>query len=695
MKKNIIFILFFGFLSNCSNEYLELNSLNISIGPDINFPLGTVDMTLENVIGNLGMDTQNDSTGIYLETRLDSVATIYADSLFPDIPVASIADSFAMGTVQLPQFQLQNGMSLSQFGNAAGGTIAAMVNSLNGTTQPFPPLGPASGGTYPTLGSSPVCEALLTSGSTTLQITNNWPVPISLNVVLYDVTNGAVVTSFQFTNVPSGSNQSQTKSLVGKTVSGNLVFDIISVSTPGSAGSSVYINTSEQIIMNMSMSGLEAQSGSVYFPTSELSTSSDYMTFPMPTGIQLSKILVESAKLVYKISSPLQAVVTTELTMPNSNDGFGEYSVQINSGPLLPDTGTILMNNVELDLTSNPNASYNSLGYIVHSFLADISNCIEFDQSENLSFEFSIEDMKLKGIEGYLGQFSFQDSSSINIDSIGDLSFDYLSFYESEIDFEITNGLGIPMFFSLDLDSENQFGKFSKNISNFPVSYPSEYIYPLERESVMEIRPDASDPFISLPNNSLKFEFGADIVSTFQQNAFENFIYKGEDLNANVILRQKTNIALSNLVISDTINLGAPIDTSGFSSIDSLFLALDYANNLGLEMETTLDFLDANDSVVKWDAVDSFGNAILDSTGNAVNNPISKIMPLLDGIGNVKVALSKAEINRLSEVSKISLSLKLSSVGLPNPVTLFPNSSILMSLSLGGKFNLKVVDLRP
>ena len=526
MKKIVILIFLFGFLSNCSNEYLGLNTLNISVGPDINFPLGTVDMTLGNVVGNLGMDTQNDSTGIYIETRLDSVATIYADSLFPEIPVASISDSFAMGTVQLPQFQLQNGMSLSQFGSAAGGTVAALINSLNGTTQPFPALGPASGGSYPTLGSSPVCEAILTSGSTTLQITNNWPVPVSLNVVLYDVTNGAVVTSFQFTNVPSGSTQSQIKSLVGKTISGNLVFDIVSVNTPGSSGSPVYINTSEEIIMNMSMTGLEAQSGSVYFPTSELSTTADYMNFPMPSGVQLSKILVESAKLVYKISSPLQTVVTTELTMPNSNDGFGEYSVQINSGPLLPDTGTILMSNVELDLTSNPNASYNSLGYIVHSFLADISNCIEFDQSENLTFEFSIQDMKLKGIEGYLGQFSFQDSSSIDIDSIGDLSFDYLSFYEPQIDFEITNGLGIPMFFSLDLDSENQFGKFTEKVTNFPVSYPSEYIYPLERESIMEIRPEASDPFISLPNNSLKFEFGADIVSTFQQNAFENFIYK-------------------------------------------------------------------------------------------------------------------------------------------------------------------------
>jgi hypothetical protein len=89
-------------------------------------------------------------------------------------------------------------MSLSQFGSAAGGATAALVNSLNGTTQPFPALGPSSGGTYPTLGSSPVCEALLTAGSSSLSITNNWPVPVSVNVVLYDVTNGAVVTSFQF-----------------------------------------------------------------------------------------------------------------------------------------------------------------------------------------------------------------------------------------------------------------------------------------------------------------------------------------------------------------------------------------------------------------------------------------------------------------------------------------------------------------
>jgi hypothetical protein len=668
VKRGVILFLLLAILSNCSNEYVGIDALDIAIGPDINFPIGTVDMTLGNVVGNLGMETQSDSTGIYLETRLDSVATIYADSLFPEIPVASIVDSFAMGTVQLPQFQLQNGMSLSQFGNAAGGTVAAMVNSLNGTTQPFPPLGPASGGTYPTLGTSPVCEALLTSGSTSLQITNNWPVPVSLNVVLYDLTNGAVVTSFQFTNVPSGSTQSQTKSLVGKTISGNLVFDIVSVNTPGSSGASVYINTSEEIIMNMSMSGLEAESGSVYFPTSELSTSADYMTFPMPSGVQLSKILVESANLVYKITSPLQTVVTTDLTMPNSNDGFGEYSIQINSGPLLPDTGTIVMTNVELDLTSNPNSSYNSLGYIVHSFLADISNCIEFDQSENLTFEFSIQDMKIKGIEGYLGQFSFQDSSSIDIDSIGDLSFDYLSFYEPEVDFEITNGLGIPLFFSLDLESQNQFGKFSQNVSNFPISYPTEYIYPLERISVMEIRPSASDPFISLPNNSLKFEFGADIVSTFQQNAFENFIYKGEDLNANVILRQKTNIALSNLVISDTIDLGGPLDTSGFYRLDSLFLTISYSNNLGMEMETTLDFIDSADSIV-----------------------MTKPMALLDGIGESKIGLSKTEIGELSKVSKISIGLKLSTVGLPESVTLFPESSILMNLSLGGKLKVKII----
>ncbi len=668
MKKGVILLLLLAVLSNCSNEYVGIDALDISIGPDINFPLGTVDMTLGNVVGNLGMETQSDSTGIYLETRLDSVATIYADSLFPEIPVAAIVDSFGIGTVQLPQFQLQNGMSLSQFGNAAGGATAALVASLNGTTQPFPALGPSSGGTYPTLGSSPVCEALLTSGSATLQITNNWPVPVSINVILYDATNGAVVTSFQFTNVQSGSSQSQTKSLVGKTISGNLLYDVVSVSTPGSSGASVYINTSEEVIMNMSMSGLEAESGSVYFPTSELNTSSDYMIFPMPSGVQLSKILVESANLVYKINSPIQSVVTTELTMPNSNDGFGEYSVQINSGPLLADTGTLVMTNVELDLTTNPNLSYNSLGYIVHSFLADISNCIEFDESENLTFEFSIRDMKLKGIEGFLGQFSIEDSSSLSIDSIGDLKFDYLSFYEPEIDLEITNGLGIPMFFSLDLESENQFGKYYESVSNFPVAYPADYIFPLDRQSTMEIRPNKNDPFISLPNNTLNFKFGADIASTFQQNPYENFIYKGEDLNANVILRQKSNIALSKLVISDTIDLGGPMDTTGFYRLDSLFINISYSNNLGMEMATTLDFLDSADSIV-----------------------MTKPMSLLDGIGEAKIGLSKIEIGELSKVSKISIGLKLSTVGLPESVTLFPDSSILMNLSLGGKLKVKII----
>tara|TARA_B100000767_G_scaffold273822_1_gene305077 strand:- start:1908 stop:3914 length:2007 start_codon:yes stop_codon:yes gene_type:complete len=668
VKKGVILLLLLAVLSNCSNEYVGIDALDISIGPDINFPLGTVDMTLGNVVGNLGMETQSDSTGIYLETRLDSVATIYADSLFPEIPVAAIVDSFGIGTVQLPQFQLQNGMSLSQFGNAAGGATAALVASLNGTTQPFPALGPSSGGTYPTLGSSPVCEALLTSGSATLQITNNWPVPVSINVILYDATNGAVVTSFQFTNVQSGSSQSQTKSLVGKTISGNLLYDVVSVSTPGSSGASVYINTSEEVIMNMSMSGLEAESGSVYFPTSELNTSSDYMIFPMPSGVQLSKILVESANLVYKINSPIQSVVTTELTMPNSNDGFGEYSVQINSGPLLADTGTLVMTNVELDLTTNPNLSYNSLGYIVHSFLADISNCIEFDESENLTFEFSIRDMKLKGIEGFLGQFSIEDSSSLSIDSIGDLKFDYLSFYEPEIDLEITNGLGIPMFFSLDLESENQFGKYYESVSNFPVAYPADYIFPLDRQSTMEIRPNKNDPFISLPNNTLNFKFGADIASTFQQNPYENFIYKGEDLNANVILRQKSNIALSKLVISDTIDLGGPMDTTGFYRLDSLFINISYSNNLGMEMATTLDFLDSADSIV-----------------------MTKPMSLLDGIGEAKIGLSKIEIGELSKVSKISIGLKLSTVGLPESVTLFPDSSILMNLSLGGKLKVKII----
>jgi len=122
VKKIAILIFLFGFLSNCSNEYLGLNTLNISVGPDINFPLGTVDMTLGNVVGNLGMDTQNDSTGIYIETRLDSVATIYADSLISRdscrLDIRFFCDG---GQSSYLNFNYKMECPLSQFGSAAGG----------------------------------------------------------------------------------------------------------------------------------------------------------------------------------------------------------------------------------------------------------------------------------------------------------------------------------------------------------------------------------------------------------------------------------------------------------------------------------------------------------------------------------------------------------------------------------------------
>ena len=87
-----------------------------------------------------------------------------------------------------------------------------------------------------------------------------------------------------------------------------------------------------------------------------------------------------------------------------------------------------------------------------------------------------------------------------------------------------------------------------------------------------------------------------------------------------------------------------------------------------MEMETTLDFIDSADSIV-----------------------MTKPMALLDGIGESKIGLSKTEIGELSKVSKISIGLKLSTVGLPESVTLFPESSILMNLSLGGKLKVKII----
>ena len=313
-------------LNACSGDFLNLSDTDLSISPFLNVPLGTVNITMSNVVPDTGLVSQ-DSNRFFISYNIDSALTVFADSLIPELPAIQFSDSADLANVVLPNFSQAADLTLGEFGPTA---------NLNGGIFIFPPLGPVYGGSQTLQGNSPVCSAVLSQGTVTLTVTNSWPIPVQLSLALVNNSNGVTITNFVFPMILPGGSSAQTKSLVGKTFSNNMSFEIINVQSPGSSGSPVPYTSSDEISFVLQSNSIEVSSGSVVFPQSQLFTSSDFYDFGLANGIRLKKIFVKRAVIRYQVSMPIDGIVETDITIPFSDNFGSPFGFTINSTPGLP-----------------------------------------------------------------------------------------------------------------------------------------------------------------------------------------------------------------------------------------------------------------------------------------------------------------------------------------------------------------------
>lgn len=649
--------------SACTGEYIPLNTLGGTFHPNLSVPIGTISMVLKDGVSNLSSDLQSDTSSFFFEQSIDSAVTIYADSLLPELPDFGLTDSFDIGAVNLPNFTISNSMTLSQFGAAAGGTTNTIIQGLNGTTQVFPQLGPINGGSYPLQGSSPICSATINQGTCELTINNGWPTPISMVVALVNAGSGSQLANFNFLSVSPGQSATQIKSLVGKQLGSSLTLQVISMSTLGSGGQLVYINTADAITMSLSTNNIEVQEGNVIFPQSQLFSTQYEETLSLPTGLSLHEIEIQYGKIKYEITTPLAEIVTTNVLIPNSFDGFGEFGFQINTGPFLPDTGTIIIQDVAIDLVSGGAPNTFPLSVLVE--IADISNCIGFDFQESVSISFSFEEVQLKSATGFFGEFSFGVADTVDLDGIEVLPGATLLFFEPEISLDFNNSIGVPIFVDLDLASHNSQGSFHADVQNFGIDYPQTKAFPRNRESSLIVSPDPSDPFIEIPGNIFGIEIDATVASTsVQSNGIPNFIQKGDDLNADITILQRSKFALSNLIITDTIQTGQLVDTSLVDLLEDVRITLSGLSVIPLDIDLTLDFIDGQGNV-------QFNDTLVLSYGEIVS----------------ELHLDFNQIQSLPVVEAIVLNLGISSTEFPEQVILKPDDYLECLLSLDAIVN--------
>ncbi len=76
------------------------------------------------------------------------------------------------------------------------------------------------------------------TGTLSLELTNNWPVPVSMGVDLVNTATGSTIVSYSLSNASAnGGTATDTESLVNKTLPNSVGFKITSLTSPGSGTS--------------------------------------------------------------------------------------------------------------------------------------------------------------------------------------------------------------------------------------------------------------------------------------------------------------------------------------------------------------------------------------------------------------------------------------------------------------------------
>jgi hypothetical protein len=656
VKKSGILLIGSLVLNACSGDFLNLSDTDLSISPFLNVPLGTVNITMSNVVPDTGLVSQ-DSNRFFISYKLDSALTVFADSLIPELPAIQFSDSADLANVVLPNFSQGADLTLGEFGPTA---------NLNGGIFIFPPLGPVYGGSQALQGNSPVCTAVLSQGTVTLTVTNSWPIPVQLSLALVNNSNGVTVTNFVFPQILPGSSSAQTKSLVGKTFSNNMSFEIINVQSPGSGGSPVPYSSSDEISFVLQSNSIEVSSGSVVFPQSQLFTSSEFYDFGLANGIRLKKIFVKRAVIRYQVSMPIDGIVETDITIPFSDNFGAPFGFTINSTPGLPSIGRAVLQNVAIDLSKSPGNPYNRLPFEIESYIMSASNCVGFDANDELNFQFELDSIELDAVEGQFGSYDIALEQQINLDDLGaGFEFDEMIFYGPKLSIDFKNSIGIPVFVDLELKSTNSYGTHSVSESNFPVPYPQENVFPLLREGSLVVQPDTAVPFLVFPNQDLEVAVTAKIRSTGNPNP-PHFVQLGEDLNVGIGVVQESRFSISNLRFRDTVGVSGP-DSSVLANLLEAFWGVSYQNQLPFDVVLELIALDSGGSVL-----------------------FAKSLDLVGLEGETKLELNQVEILSLATLEELVWNVRFDSSASGDKV-LNATDALILNLSLGGRYRIEVL----
>jgi hypothetical protein len=264
-------------------------------------------------------------------------------------------------------------------------------------------------------------EMVLQEGFLDVTITNGFPTDLS-NLQLA-LRNAGASSDIVWMNVPLlavGSSITESVSLAGTTLFGNLEVEILNVDMVGTS-TPVAIDHSDALSAEITIRDIVPLEGIAVFPEQQLFLEDTVVSFELDDA-WLNKIIVAEGGVDLNAVSTVQDTLKIEYTIPGAIQNGQPFRLYMEVPPA-PVGGSIEVNeffdfsNYELDLTGKYGDTVNTLYTVSRGWIDSSGIKTHISLEDSIYTVITVRDIKPSAAWGYLGQDTITGTESVDVDA--------------------------------------------------------------------------------------------------------------------------------------------------------------------------------------------------------------------------------------------------------------------------------------
>jgi hypothetical protein len=602
-------------------------------GTELLVPIATSKLTLQNLVKDSSITAQSDGSLI-----LAYNSTLYefnlADQII-NIPDTSIGQKFTLTDLLLPNqgyvYRVSLGTLAQNMLNSPDGTtqfLGQFLIAQNGNSIPIPPLSGFAPGRYDFDASAFFDSAVLSTGIAMIWAVNRLPVPVTnITCELRNSDDNTLIEQLYVPYIEANDSVYLEIQLAGKKIKNVLAFEVTSMSTPGSNGQSVLVDTTNYIELRMFVTNLRASEAWAKFPTQNVIDLTEEVTQEIGDR-KFTYVDARQGQLHVYVTSSVEEQLYLEYTLEGAYDKFGKPVKEFTTVPPAPPGGTVTVDRIidisgtSINLTGKDGSKFNTYTQRVVARLDSSGIVRHITSQDSLIVRYEILNVRPNYIKGYAGRDT--------IATIDSASYTFLDLFKSgSIDLEdvnmkfvVENGIGVDgqvKINGLTAYSANNGSKtLTGSILGQPLTINRATDFPLTRAvNTFTINNTNSNirELIGILPNRLNYDVEVKTNVNGNNQQYRDFAYLESGLKVGLNAEIPLSFIANQLVLQDTIDFDLSQTNTNVQGITDGIINIIVQNKYPLDATLKLVIVDEN-----WNPLDTLLNNQLVASADLNNN---------------------------------------------------------------------------